>query len=298
MADPKKNSEKEMETSVSAQHNRAYTFDGLVKEQSQQSETSELNISEYNTASKPKRTAIGPSPDKKDLVNDHGESDNEEKDFDLLVKRRHKKKKRKAKTPFPIDIGLTPPLKTHQPNIWEQETPNVRALDYLREEEEICHDFDFEDNDTQDDDTKTKAAAENQLRTNEAASEAEKESDMITLLEKVKARWDARVIDVQNDVAKLKAERLLQEENQRVQLATYVKNYLAEKEKKIDDWFAEQKKNLDVKLHKHQEEAQKGQVNQDNIMEWNTFVSQLQVHHQQQVKRLEEIRDKKKLEEK
>lgn len=209
------------------------------------------------------------------------DTDDEAGGFDLRVKRKRKKNKRKA---LQISIALPPPLekvdKGEQKSECVDDMPKIRALDFLREEEEICYDFDFEDFDVEN-------ANGPQPRTaDEAALLVEKEADVAKIQAYLKAKWEERTKDVQNQVNRLRADMLSKQERQRSQLADNHKRQLAEDEQRMDEglnWLKrEQKKELDMKIMMHQRDAQNGgNLDPD-------FLAQLQARHHEQLKQFEE----------
>lgn len=212
-------------------------------------------------------------------ANEPSDSDAEVGAFDLLASR--KRKKKKAKTS--ISIGLPSPAKqdeTKKQSTQVDALANIRALDFLKEEEEICYDFDFDAEDQDVNNSQTNVVIDSHLQ-DEAALLAEKEADVAKIQAYLKSKWEDRTKDVQNQINKLRAEMLLKQERQREQLADNHKRHLAEDEKRMDEGLAwlrlEQKKELEMKLQKYQEDEQEGTLDQESTMEWNTFMAQLKV---------------------
>ena len=221
-----------------------------------------------------------------------GSDDDEVCAFDLLASKKSKKKKMQIK-PIPVSIAL--PLTTNEVVIGkgnklkvDKPTPNVRALDYLKEEEEICYDFDFPDDDSQ----YQTLGSQTRLHPEEAELLAEKEADVAKIHSYLKAKWDERTKEVQHEVNKLRVEMLSKQKRQRTQLDENHKRQLIEDEQRMDEglrWLKhEQKKEYEAKMLKHKEDLEKGEVSEESMEEWNTFISQLQARHQEQIKQFQE----------
>jgi hypothetical protein len=220
---------------------------------------------------------------------DHDDSDGEIGAFELLASRKRKKKKTVSTTNPIISIALPSPPSEREPIALDEskhdgEFPNVRALDYLKEEEEICYDFDFEESDGDDEpESQIMEATNNKAKSDEAEIIAEKEAELATIHAYLKVKWEERSM----------SDMMSKEERQRAKLVENNKRELAEELARINEgliWLKrEQKKELDANIQKHQEDAQKGGgPSQESMVEWNTSMATLQAKHQEQIKQYTE----------
>lgn len=107
-------------------------------------------------------------------------SDGEVDAFELLARRKRKYKKMKRATPISIAL-LTPPeevIPVEEKTAEAMPLPNVRALDYLKENDEICSGFDCENTNLHIDESHNERANPDQVQDKETAVMAEREADL------------------------------------------------------------------------------------------------------------------------
>ena len=258
--------------------------------------TVDENISAATDGDKSKTAAKATPPDIFADANNANKgsdgSDDEVCVFDLLASKKSKRKKKPVKS-IPISIALPSAannvVEEYDKFKIQKPIPNVRALDYLKEKEEMCYDFDFPDDDSehyQPDDSQTGNHPE------EAELLAEKEADLAKIRAYLKAKWEERTKDLNNEINELRAEMIAKQNRQRKQLADNHKRQLVDDSHRMDAglrWLKEeQEKELETKVLQHQEDLKNGEISEEDMAEWNTFISQLQARHEEQIKQFEQ----------